>query len=436
MRDETITEHLAGVAPATAADRPGINRRRVLAGGAVGAAAVWSAPTILHFDAAGAQGSPAPGGEQARLRVDKTGPQAVFRNQTFDFLITVFNDGPVHALSVQLNDTLPTEGTFVSSTPAGTVSGGILTINLGNLPAGSSTPVTVRWTAPDAETTLLNAANAKGDNTNEAFDGHSVSVGTATQQRAAGVAAAGTALRNRSGGTITLAGIPAGATVDRAVLIWAVLYQGAPPPGTVVLAGTPVTANLTQTTSNHVCWGDDATRGFAADVTGLVAGNGTYRVTGHPLAAARVDSEPAPAGFPQTDGASLIVFYSLPSAGAGKQVLSDFTYDAWNGGSPITRSFAGLTPSGTGASLLLAGPDGQNNAAEVTTITAAGSLTFNNLFNGSDPIDAPNLSIGNLWDTDQVDVTSILPSGTTTLQVKTEFADCVGIGAAILVVDV
>jgi hypothetical protein len=39
-----------------------------------------------------------------------------------------------------------------------------------------------------------------------------------------GVSSAGTGLRNRSGGTISITDIPIGATVTRAILVWAILY--------------------------------------------------------------------------------------------------------------------------------------------------------------------------------------------------------------------
>jgi len=414
--------------------RARISRRKVLGGGAAAGVGLWAAPAITTLGRAAATGSPPPppNGDRTTLTVNKTGPAAVFSDQEFDFTITVTNAGAVTATNVQLVDVLPTEGSFVSSSPPGVPSGGSLTLALGNLAPGASTVVTVRWKAPSGETTLNNSAMASADNASPASDGHSVPVGTRTAITGAAIAAAGTGLRNRASGDIVIGGIPAGATVTRAVLTWALLYNGPVPSNKIKFNGTQVTADLTATTSGTLCWGDGATIGYAADVTALVSGNGTYEITEPINGTVNASSNPSPV-LPTTDGASLFVFYSAP--GVNNQILSDFSYSTNTAPGGNNRSFTGITSTGGTATVVMAGPDGQNNFGEVIAITAAGTLNFTNPWDGSDPNSGPDLSIGNLWDTDTFDVSSIMPAGTTSLNISGPAGDdCVGLNAAVLVV--
>jgi hypothetical protein len=246
-----------------------------------------------------------------------------------------------------------------------------------------------------------------------------------------GVVAAGTGLRNRDQGTISLAGIPAGATVGRAVLVWGVLYDGPTPPNTITFEGQQVSADVTATVSGSLCWSDSATIGYAADVTGLVNGNGDYVVSDPPRGITRIDDDPA-GTLPYTDGATLVVFYT--GGGSNNQVLSDFSYDTnTDADGTIHREFSGITSVGAPASLILAGPDGQSNAGETFTLTGAATMTLQDTWDGSDPQQGPSFPIGNLWDTDRYDVTSILPSGQTSLTFDhSQTNDCIGLGAAIL----
>lgn len=176
-----------------------------------------------------------------------------------------------------------------------------------------------------------------------------------------------------------------------------------------------------------------ATVGFAADVTSLVKGNGTYAITDPVRGTTRPDSNPAGV-LPYTDGATLVLFYV--GGGATSQVLSDFTYSTNTAGT-IVRSFEGVNSRGLGATVTMAGPDGQGNAGEVITISGGGTpIRLSGTWNGSDPISGPSLSIGNLWDTDTYDVSSVLPEGQTTLGVSVPLThDCIGVGATVLQVE-
>jgi len=226
--------------------------------------------------------------------------------------------------------------------------------------------------------------------------------------------------------------MPAGASVARAVLVWGILYSAPTPPNTITFAGNNVTADVTATVSGTLCWGDSNTIGYAADVTGSVTGNGDYVVTNPPNGVIRPDNDPN-GTLPYTDGASLVVFYT--GGGANNQVLSDFSYDTnTDTDSVIHRSFSGISSVGGASSLILAGPDGQNNFGETFTITGSGTpITLADTWDGSDPQIGPSFTIGNLWDTDQYDVSSVLPPGQTMLSFDhTVLTDCIGIGAAVL----
>ncbi len=213
--------------------------------------------------------------------------------------------------------------------------------------------------------------------------------------------------------------MPAGASVARAVLVWGILYSAPTPPNTITFAGKNVTADITPTVSGTLCWDNSNTIGYAADVTGSVSGNGDYAVTNPPNGSIRPDSDPN-GTLPFTDGASLVVFYT--GGGANNQVLSDFSYDTDTDTDPVIhRAFSGISSVGGTSSLILAGPDGQNNGGETFTIT------------GSDPQSGPSFPIGNLWDTDQYDVSSVLPAGQTTLAFDVGISgECIGVGAAVL----
>lgn len=370
------------------------------------------------------------------LSISKVGPPGAFPNQAFDFTITVTNTGTSPATGVTVVDTLPTNGTFVSSSPSGTPAapapGGTYTVSVPDIPVGGSRTVTIRWKAPTDTSTVTNSATASASNAPSVGPaGASVTVGTSAACNPCGAAAAGTGLRNRDQGTITIAGIPTGAVVGRAVLLWGVLYSGPAPANTITFAGNRVTADVAATVSGSLCWGDTNTIGYAADVTGFVTGNGAYVVSDPPRGITRVDADPAGV-LPYTDGATLVVFYN--GGGAHDQVLSDFSYDTdTDADNAINRDFAGIHSTGGPASLILAGPDGQNNGGETFTLTGAGTITLTNTWDGSDPQIGPSFPIGNLWDTDTYSVTSILPAGQTTLALRhTITGDCIGVGAAVL----
>ncbi len=372
------------------------------------------------------------------LHITQTGPPLAFPGQEFEYTIDVSNTGGTTAENVVVADTLPGEGSFVSSSPAGSPSSpppsSQYAIPLGNVPAGGTSTLHVRWHAPTNQTALTSSATASASNTGQAGPASAtVSVGTTGNCNPCGAASAGVGLRNRNRGVMTIAGIPPGATVTQAILIWGILYAGEVPTNQITFDGHHIAANLTSSVSGNLCWGDTATVGYAADVTPYVAGDGTFEVTEPPNGEIRVDSNPY-GTLPYTDGASLVVFYN--GGGADNQVLSDFSYNTNTDpstGDAITRTFAGVNSIGGPASLTLAGPDGQNNGGKIFTFQGAGEQEVIDPFVGSAPQEGPSFEIGNLWDDEVFDVTSILPAGQQTLTFNNNFTeDCIGVGAAVL----
>lgn len=106
------------------------------------------------------------------LKLTKTdGTVQVLAGERLSYTITYSNTGDAHALGVVLTDTLSNDVTYVSSTPAATVSGSTLTWNLGQVNFGASSSVTV---VVDVKTNLLMGAvilnRASITSTNADFD--------------------------------------------------------------------------------------------------------------------------------------------------------------------------------------------------------------------------------------------------------------------------
>ena len=270
-------------------------------------------------------------------------PPGAFPGQAFDLLVRVRNGTPRTATGVVVRLELPDEGSFVSSSPTGSPAdpqpGSTYAVELPDVAAGATTTATVRWRAPKPGQVVLRAsATVRADGVPTTTPSVAeVPVGLEGACNPCGATAAGTGLRNRAEGTIEITGVPAGATVTRAVLHWGILYSGTPPRDTITLAGQSVQADVAATVSGDLCWGDRETIGYTADVTSLVTGNGSYLVTDPPRGTTRPDAEPRGV-LPYTDGASLVVFYV--GGGASSQVLSDFTYSTSTAGA-ISRTFEG-----------------------------------------------------------------------------------------------
>jgi gliding motility-associated-like protein len=108
--------------------------------------------------------------------------------------------------------------------------------------------------------------------------------------------------------TLSIAGLPAGVVIERALLYWIVSYQSGSS-----TAPTAVLTNPLGATNNYVatligsgpskCWGEAGTRAFRCDVTSAVAGNGNYVIN-------NIIGNTAW----EVDGATLLIIYSDASA--------------------------------------------------------------------------------------------------------------------------
>jgi len=225
-----------------------------------------------------------------------------------------------------------------------------------------------------------------------------------------GYTAAGIGMRNLGYGTISITGIPAGSKVKSATLLWDILADSAEPSfaqGSLdgeAFTGTPWASGASP------CWSAGANFSYEADVTSLVAGNGSYKLTG--FASGQSDgADPWTSGStaPLDEGASLVVVYQLPS-------MPEVTVQIAEG--------ATETPGGTASATLDGFTVGTKASASTTYIVADGQMPGNTAsfdgttlpgvsFPGNDPQAVPNYSQGNLWDTVTTDVSSYLSPGDT-----------------------
>ena len=79
---------------------------------------------------------------------------------------------------------------------------------------------------------------------------------------------------------IALAGIPAGATIQRAWINWSYLsnFPNESTENTIQVNGNNVTAQFADTGTPELNWGFDYGVGYTADITNLVTGNGNYSI--------------------------------------------------------------------------------------------------------------------------------------------------------------
>ena len=231
-------------------------------------------------------------------------------------------------------------------------------------------------------------------------------------------------MRNLGHGTITITGVPAGATVKSAILLWDVLADTQDPAfarGT--FNGTPVTGTE-RASGASPCWSVAGNWSYAADVTSLVGGNGFFALSG--FATGQGDgADPWTAGSapPLLEGASLVVVYELRSMPAAViQIAAGATMT--NAGHPAGATLGGFmasSPASAMATYIVA--DGQ----QAGNTAAFGGATLPAVsFTGADPQAVPGYSRGNLWDTVTADVSAhITPGDTSAALAVTGQGDCI-----------
>lgn len=238
-----------------------------------------------------------------------------------------------------------------------------------------------------------------------------------------GYVAAGVGLRNRGAGTITISGIPSGATVNRAFLVWSIL--GGATPGAAFpngkLNGTPVTG-VQAGSGPSPCWTPWTVNGYAyrAEVTSLVTGNGSYALSG--FASGRTDgADPFFSGVvpPLAEGASLVVIFTKASYPQTRVMVAAGYHMTYNSQSAGERTFGwgfpATNPVGEVRTTFI-GADGQLNFADPAS-TVNGRPVAAADWDGTDPPTA-RYSYGNLWDTDTASVGMFVKPGATAATIR------------------
>lgn len=208
-------------------------------------------------------------------------------------------------------------------------------------------------------------------------------------------AAAGTGLRNFDSGTIRLRGIPAGSTVVRAFLYWAMICS----PGTlcprivaIEFEGRTIDSALFAT-GGQPCWVANASLGaYRADVTGLMPGsttavvankviNGDYQISRFPFNSLERDGRdpwgPTTALTPKVEGATLVVVYSNLSLPLTGRVYIHNGADLFSGTLNVTNALAPVAPSPlTFVKFTRFGADGQVGTGTNASPTLSEEKTF------------------------------------------------------------
>jgi MYXO-CTERM domain-containing protein len=263
---------------------------------------------------------------------------------------------------------------------------------------------------------LSAAAPARADG-NEAH-------GVTLDERGAGLSAAtfgvglsggrenGTTPTPLTSATITVAGIPAGATIEHAYLYWVV--YGDAGNSSIKLGGATLTGTAIGTSAG-TCWKHLPTRknfAYRVDVTAKVSGNGQYVLTGFPSSGANIDSQ----------GASLFIVYTDPADDeAGRVILTDGAITAADDGGGAKSTFANLQVPSTvlSAKFMLGVGDGEPNLVD-------GALELD-----TEGVPVPpdgthyRSSAGKYWDARTYDVKALLKPGSKTIEWEQSYAsDC------------
>jgi hypothetical protein len=119
--------------------------------------------------------------------------------------------------------------------------------------------------------------------------------------------------------TFSIAGIPAGAVIERAYVWSDASGNGAPFNITVVnpIASSFTIASALVGSDVDKCWGYPGSHTYRADVTSTISGNGNYTLSGFPTSVSS-------GGTNDIDGATMMVIWSVPSAAfAGDIIIWD-----------------------------------------------------------------------------------------------------------------
>ena len=214
--------------------------------------------------------------------------------------------------------------------------------------------------------------------------------------------ASGCALSSGGSCSITISGIPAGASVVKAYLFWAVQSPSSSWSGN--FNGSPISGTLAGTDCSS-CWSGNPTGVFYADVTPYVPGNGTYNLSGFGSITC---------GGPGPEGAVLVVVYCLPTE--SKKTITIYT-GAWewycSGNYTWTHSGFNATNPVNSAKYMVAFGNGQNFSESATEyVYLNGNLITNEIDGLTGPGSGP-CGNGSLWDVFVGSATTWIPGGAT-----------------------
>jgi len=209
--------------------------------------------------------------------------------------------------------------------------------------------------------------------------------------------AAGVGLRGRTWGIITLSNIPIGASIHKAYLYWSFLDNGLlVSEQNLTLNGIPILGTEIGN-GEDTCWSRTYSRAFRADVTPLIAGNGTYMLAGIANQSSLL-----------AQGASLVVVYADENGVLRTVIIQDGNGVINNGNIHLATTIDGFIASDTGdgvsAKTTFIVGDGQNFTDTIAVTAGLGTFTLENSLNGSD---------GGLWDTDTYNVSPYVADGDT-----------------------
>ncbi len=225
-----------------------------------------------------------------------------------------------------------------------------------------------------------------------------------------GYTAAGIGMRNLGSGTISIDGVPAGAKVKSATLLWDVLADASDPSfaqGT--FNGEPIAGNLWASGASP-CWPVAANWSYEADVTSLVTGNGSYSLADFASGDTN-GQDPWNVGSdaPLLEGASLVVIYQKASMPHVVVQIAEGASET--GGDEVDATLSGFSvDSQATAQTTYIVADGQESG---NTGAFNGTILPGVGFPGADPQAVPNYSQGNLWDTVTANVDSLVSPGDT-----------------------
>jgi hypothetical protein len=228
-------------------------------------------------------------------------------------------------------------------------------------------------------------------------------------------------MRGVGTGSITVSGVSG--TVTKAVLYWNGPTNSTDPNAnaTVNFAGTPVTGVNAGFASDN-CWGFANSQSYRADVTRLVAGDGTYSLSNFRKSA---DVE--------INGVSLIVFYNDGDTANDRNIVlwsdndsniaSSFDPAGWD------ETITGVPYPGSGnASLDFVVSDGQAATDDALVLNGSTLVPTGGIFEGDSTPAGPFDFFGHLWDVKSFDMTSFLSAGSNDLHLTTGAAtDCLSL---------